>query len=237
MIVSAVVPVIILFRGVLFIRINAYHTPVDFRITFLTSEDNPFDWTINYVYQIIFISLIVLLIYIFFPLVFLLMNHSCWEIEQTTLLLQKLNVKYKSDDFIATMKSILRRSYGMLDYLKDVQELLQFVFLVEFSIQSFILCMVLFTILVEPPGSFPMLIIAFYLFSQLFICCLLGNRVVVRIQKFNDAVYDVNWFEMSPTDRRNHQMILLVAQKMQGFRGIFLEVNMETFQKVFLFVS
>lgn len=125
----------------------------------------------------------------------------------------------------------------MLDYLKDVQELLQFVFLVEFSIQSFILCMVLFTILVEPPGSFPMLIIAFYLFSQLFICCLLGNRVVVRIQKFNDAVYDVNWFEMSPTDRRNHQMILLMAQKMQGFRGIFLEVNMETFQKVFLFVS
>lgn len=68
--------------------------------------------------------------------------------------------------------------------------------------------------------------------SQLFTYCWMGTRVNDRIEQVTAEIYDVKWYLMSTSQQKDILLILIMAENMKGFNGIFNEVNMETFKKV-----
>lgn len=61
-----------------------------------------------------------------------------------------------------------------------------------------------------------------FILSQLSLYCWLGCRVVDRIEKLAAEVYDIKWYVMKPSQQKSIQLILLMAQNIKGFNGIFL---------------
>lgn len=53
----------------------------------------------------------------------------------------------------------------------------------------------------------------------------------------SDSLYDIEWQEMEAKPQRDLQLILLMAQNVKGFDGIFKTVSLETFQKVWFEVD
>jgi len=210
--------------------VNENNLPMNFRFTFLTLESVDIEWTINYVFQVTLLLISLPSYSTSFSLIFLVMNHSCWEIDQTIQLL----ADWSGDDEDASefIKSVVRRSYGVLGYMNEAQRLLKFFFFAEITSQSLNLCMEFYAILSDPPGNFTTFATIFLLFAQTFIVCWLGNRVNIRVDALTAAIYDLNWYKFAPTDRRSLQILLMMSQNIRGYNGIFHEVNMETFQKV-----
>lgn len=209
--------------------IKPFTLPFSFRLTFLPSEFGRItNFAIDSCYQNLLSILTLIVMFSFFPLAFLFMNHSCWEVEQTTLLVAKLT----EGDRKQTIKSAVKQSYEALSWINDVQSILQFVFFAEFSIQCLTLCVCFYSFLLEPLGTFTVFTLTFVLLSQNFSFCALGNRVITRIDVLTAALYDVTWYEMTSSEKKSLQIILRMAQNMKSFNAIFYDVSMETFQKV-----
>src|SRR5690349_20661588 len=110
---------------------------VNFRIVFLTLDNNFLYWLINYVYQLILLGFFAIPVSSIFTLAFLLMNNTCWQIDQTIYTLELIERKNSSE----MIKSAVKRTYMVLDWLNDVQTRVQFILFVEFSIMAIMLCM------------------------------------------------------------------------------------------------
>lgn len=170
--------------------------------------------------------------HIFFPLVFLVMNHSCWEIDQMILLLTDWSGAENDEDASKMIKSVVKRSYGVLGYLNETQRLLKLFFFFEIFIQSLNLCTNIYVVLYDPPGNITIFTMTFLQLVQAFIVCWLGNRVILRLEALTAAIYDFEWYKLGVSNRKSLQILLMMAQNIRGFNGIFHEVDMETFKKV-----
>lgn len=165
------------------------------------------------------------------------MNHSCWEENITSLLVQQLDKILDDEDsryeaealrellIGKKMKEIIDMTYRMIDYHDRVQSLTQFNFLIDFTLLSFVFCMCLFAI---KTIIFPVIVLLTGL-SQIFIYCWIGNRVIVRYETLAASLYSMKWYLMTTKRQKDLQLILLRVQGMKGFNGIFKTVNLETF--------
>lgn len=176
------------------------------------------------------------------PLSLILMNHCCWGIDVVILLVTKLDEslldeanetkELKNILINKRLKKIIEMTYSVLEWQGEVQNLLQFNFLLEFSLLSFIFCMCLFTMTSNQFSSIYILLSMVTVLSQLFINCFMGNRVISRIDKLTAALYDTRWYVMEPNKQKDLLMVLRMTQTMKGFNGIFNVVCLTTFQQV-----
>lgn len=119
-----------------------------------------------------------------------------------------------------------------MDWQEQAQDLLQPNFLIDFSPLSFVYGCCLYSIAISPFASLTIYIVMQIELCQLFVYCWMGNRLIVRIEKLQEALYNVKWYSMSLHRQKEIQVMLIMAQNLSGFNGIFNEVNMETFQSV-----
>lgn len=230
--VSSITLVSIVLLTVIFFVPNENNLPMNFRIVFLDLTNDDTEWWLNYLYQIFFCTVATIHMSFAFPIPLLLMNHSSWEIEQTLILVKALKPNKESQDCSERIKVVTQRTYVALRWLEDSQDMLHRTFSMDFAILSLILCMNFFTILTQPPGTFAILAMIFIQLSQFFFICWLGTRVINRVDDLVAAIYDVKWYEMTISDRKSLQLILVMAQNVKGYSGAFNDVNMESFQKV-----
>lgn len=89
----------------------------------------------------------------------------------------------------------------------------------------------MYAVTFDPSVTFIIYLMVIIPISQLF--GWIGNQFISRFELFAGAVYDVKWYNMSIGHQKKLQMVLIMAQNMKAFNGVFSsEVNMETFQKV-----
>lgn len=225
--------------GNFFVDMNEHQLPFNFFIIWL-----PFDkvysinWMLNYSFQILSFLFACAMFIIYFLLVVSIVNYSCWIFDELITFAESLN---PSAELVSsntercsrteTLNKFIMRSQEVFKLHNDARNILQSYFFVELTLLSFVLCFSCYTTLKAGGSIFSNLLMMTAL-AQLFSLCWMGNRVVVRIEKFASSIYGVQWYWMSAKQRRVINLILLMTQKIEGFHGIFNGVGMETFLKV-----
>lgn len=225
--------------SVFFLPLNSYRLPLNFCIFSLPFEDAKTIWMVNYFNQCLTAPCCAIVCSTFFPMIVFLVSHTCWKVEVLIVHMEKLkqiSIESKTVENVQiideSMRKIIDLSCLFFEWFNEAKQILRFNFLTDFSILSFILCMSLYSITVDPFESFEAYIMVVLPMSQLFIYCWNGTRLTVRIEKLSATVYDVSWYNMNCEQQKVMQMILIMTQSMRGFDGIFKQVNFETFQKV-----
>lgn len=220
---------------------NDYRLPMNFYVVSLSSDLFGLKWLFNYACQFALAIPLSITVTTFFPFSLVLMNHSCLQLDVAIIFVGRLNRLLPGDGAcenlmrkkIATeMKNIIDKTQRTIVWLEGVQDLLKLYFMVSFTNLSLELCMCLYTLSTNPFGSQIILMGLLVFLSQLFVFCWMGSRIASRIDALAASLYDVDWHLMEVKQQKNLKLILLMAQTMKGFDGIFNPVNMETFKKV-----
>lgn len=252
--ISIVLNIGFAFASIIFFQVNEYRLPLKVFIVWLPFNDISRNWFLNFFYQLSMALMAAGLLVAYIPLIMFLINHSCLGLDVSIKLAEKiratskeLNMNEISDDKIAAKKArksrieksitnqiekLVETSYTFMERHAETQDLLKFNFFLEFSVLSTIFCCCLFTISADYRATVMAYLAMFLFVPQLFIYCWLGNRVISRVEKLAATVYDIRWYAMKVEHRKDILKILLMAQNMQGFNGIFHDVSMETLQKV-----
>lgn len=217
---------------------NELHLPIQFYILFLPFEGFSFNWMINYAYQGFLGILDTYTLIVAVVLIMTILNHSCWGLETVVLLIESLKSKLNNDktmnqEMIETqLKHIFDMSYTIFERKKDVQKLVGFLLMVEFSFMGVVICTCFYSIAIGSQISSFLLVVILFSFVSLFIYCAMGHRVITRIDNLIIAAYDIEWYLLNRKQKGDIQVFMAVAQKMNGFHGIFYPLSMLTFQKV-----
>lgn len=229
---------------------NHFGLPVNFNIPFLPMDKHSLFWILNYAYQLMVLLYAAIIFVGFASMLSILLNHSCWSIENVMIHVELLNeyMRDTSDSDEAgssciptTVKSIkithqLKKIYLMhlrvLNYNANVQQLIKFVLLSEFLIFRFAISLCIYILATNLFGSTYILLLLIVLLTQLFVCCYMGNRLKMQIDKLTNIVYDVKWDELEVNQQKVITMLLRATQHMHEFDGIFTPLNFESFQQV-----
>lgn len=213
--------------------------PISFFNVFLPFDEFSVNWLINFLHQFLLAFFFANLLFIHLAVTLILINHSCWSIDILISSVEQLN--HLSDDhdrenlfldITKQLKEIVEKGQKAMDWQKDTQEYLKFLVLMEFSLLSFLLCGFMYIIIMDPKASTIVYVAQPVMMFQLFIYCWFGTRVLRKIEQFVAQIYNVKWYSMSNKHRKDIQFILVMAQSMKGYNGIFNEMNMITFVKV-----
>lgn len=236
LIVAASVAISAFTLSVFFFEVNAIRLPYNFYIVFLPFDKVSTNWLLNYLQQAVFEFVSTPVLFTYFPLTLLLMNHTCWGFDNLILLAESVSDEMKSaegaDSVNEGLEAIIKKSYTVINWRNEVQDLLKFNFFMEFSSLSFILCLLLFTLTVDPSATFLVYFFTPPIVVQLFAYCLMGKLVDDRIVEYANVIYDIPWYEMNSRQQKDIKFILAMAQSIKGFNGIFNDVGMKAFLKV-----
>lgn len=222
---------------------NEYRLPINYYIVWLPIDSLfSVNWMINYFYQAIVSAFGSCFFYVYFPLTLTFMNHTCWGVEALITLVEDMG-KTIDDEQSARKKSsienqmnrIIEMSCNVQDWQREVQSLLRFSFLFEFTFLSILTCLCVYTITLNLAGSTYIFFIMFYILFQLYVYCWLGSRFKAQIGDLLFAIYNVKWYSFDAKKQKSIQILLLTTQNMKGFTGIFKTVELTSFQKVLEF--
>lgn len=225
----------------IFVSLNEYSLP--YRILF---EPFPFagyltNWFLNYAYQFYFTFFGGMFFFILFIINLNIMDHSCWGADITILLVHQLDRVLDDEDnrdaarilrreiVNKKLKKIIDMTYRVVYYHDRVQCLIKLIFFFDLTLTSLLLCICVFTI---TEGIFSLMLLLPSMLSQIFISCWIGNRVIVRYEALVDSLYDVKWYLMEKQHQKDLQLVILRAQHLSGYNGIFKTVSLATFQNV-----
>lgn len=184
-------------------------------------------------------------LFTYYPVTLVLMNQSCLEFD--ILLMQVERLKMSSIDYdsnsdkqnesvLKELVDIIERSCSVFDWQNDLQKLLSFHFFVDFSVLSSLFCTCLYVIATNPLVSTISYLALFVTIVPLYGCCWMGSRVVHRIELLQAALYDLPWYMMNIALKKRVLTMLVMAQNIRGFNGIFNAVELKTFEKVCYFL-
>lgn len=227
------------YASVWFFQVNDYRLPINFYIIWLPFDGISLNWFLNYALQLSSIYSAIFL-FTYFPIVLILINQTCWCFDVAIMHVKKLIDANNGTEAEVTrkksideqLKKIFELTNQAMAWKDEIQSLFQIYFLFEFNVLSFLICMSVYNLSINLFGSIVGFVVLDVVTSQLFIYCWIGTRVTTRIEDFTSAIYDTNWYEMDTKQQKYLLLTLEMAQNMQGFNGVFSEVNLETFQKV-----
>lgn len=222
---------------------SALHLPLPFSIIFLPFENFSLTWFINYLFQLVWSMLGVLLTIIYFMFTLAFLNHSCWQVDIILSVVKRMSSTLVESEGFAELtlarslvqkrlKSVYKRTVQLLKWHEHIQKIMKFSFFVEFIFLSIILCLSITSLVDDPFGSMLIIVLIAICTSQFFLYCFMGSRVMSKVNELAAALYDVNWHLMRPKQRKDLQLILVMVQNFQPYNGIFKDINLETFQKV-----
>lgn len=216
---------------------NEYRLPINFFIIWLPFEGFDFYWALNYLFQLVTAFSVATFFYVYLPTTLVLMNQCCLQVDAAIVNVAELKDVLKNgqddrDQLHKRLKEIIDVIHHAEIWQEDVQNLLRFSFLIDFTSLSFLLCMCMYTLLINIYGSVLIFMVMNLLVTQLFIYCWMGSRFISRVEALAAEVYDIDWPSMDIKVQKNIPLILLMTQNMKFFNGIFKMVRLETFQKV-----
>lgn len=218
---------------------NIYFLPLRFYIIFLPFDGISVNWLLNFAYQLIENMMAAFHFICYSSMSLILMNHSCWIIDGTGLIVGKLSQLLESEVenvdrkmIEQNLKDLIESTVDLMNWLKKAQRIMQFSFFTEISLLSAILCTCLFSFATDPFGSVFALVLTMFGLSQFFIYCLMGSTIQSRIERLNSSIYDVEWNKMPPSQQMDLKMVLMMTQNIKGFHGIFKLIELSTFQRV-----
>ena len=241
--------------GFVFLFPNDYKLPMNVFILCLPVETNFLNWIINYAYQLIVLIFALFHFVSYFPTFLILMNHSCWYVdmlisdikkwnshlyecvEPTTSrncenigIVPRLNSVSDEKKFKEHLRSVVEMGCNIIKWRNDVNSLLSFIFCVEFTSVSAILSLCAFTF--HSNTSHFAFHVTFFICLELFCNCWLGSKNQSKFEELSMAIYDMDWYLMTPKQRKDLCLVLTMTQNMKTFDGIFFPVDFKTFQKV-----
>lgn len=226
---------------IVFIFPNSYSLPFDFYIIFMPLDGFSFSWPLSYFLMTVWNFFGLLFVVAYFPLPVMLMNNSCWLIDLTSLTAKRIGDSLKRyndsndtthiDRIEKLFKLFVERCERIVKWQNEVQDLLLWNFVIEFQIQSIILCLLTFVLSLDFFGSLFILNILAICVMQLFVVCWMGTRIKSRVDQLS---FDIskNWNLMRPKQRKDLQMVLHWTQNIKGFNGTFKDVDLNTFKSV-----
>lgn len=224
---------------------NKFWLPMNFIITFIPFNEI-FDiyWIWNFLYQAIFTTIAMVFYIAYIPMVMIVMNHSCWILDSILFkvtqlggdlvthsdILQVLDVDTRLDEISASVANYIAW------HNKSIQTL-KYNFLLEFSILSTMIGFCMKSMTKNFFYSYPALMGLCVLTSQLFVYGWLGSRVTARYESLTAELYHIGWHTLTVPQRKSLRFILMMAQQLKEFHGIFKSVDLAAVQNVeFLFL-
>lgn len=233
---------LIAFTANFFIEVNEYRLPLNFYIISMEDDSLQLKWLFNTILLLGVGVSFSTSFTVFFPFSLTLMNQVCFRTDIAILSVKNLGGVLDDFDANGTLKDASSQLKNIVEMIgkaqhwrKNVHDLLKFYFLLVFTNISIIMCLCIFTLTENVFGSSSMLTGTFLFLGQLFAFCWLGTRVTTRYAELTAALYDVKWHLMEVKQQKELQLIMVMAQNLKGFDGIFSPVNMQTFQQVQLF--
>lgn len=230
------------FTSNFFIEVNKYRLPLNFYIISMEDDSLQLKWLLNTVLILGIGVSFSTSFSVFFPFSLTLMNQICFRVNIAILSVKELGSTLDDFETNGTLKDISSQLKNIIEMIekaqhwrKDVHDLLKFYFLLVFTNISIIMCLCIFTLTENIFGSSSMIAGTFLFLGQLFAFCWLGTRVTTRYAELTAALYDVKWHLMEINQQKELQLIMVMAQNLREFDGIFSPVNMQTFQQVQLF--
>lgn len=248
------------------LNLNDLRLSLNFYIPGLRFEVFDWKWCLNFIFQVVNVLSFSVFFIVFVPLTLLLLNQVCLKVDESALLVEKLNKslvdfsidKPKSDEPKATSSDAIKKVVGVAvdkevirnaeikeltqriaeminsvnEWRREIQDLMQLCFLIEFVILSLCFSLSPFTITENSTGSISVLMGLSIFLAQLFLYCWSGTRFGIRVEKFAASIYDIEWQEMIMKERKDLQLMLMMTQNIGGFDGVFKRVNFETFKEV-----
>lgn len=218
---------------------NDYFLPLRFYIIFLPIDGISVNWLLNFAYQLIENMMATTHFLSYFSMSLILMHQACWIIDGAGLIVGRLSklLECEAKDVDHKMikqnlKDLVKSTMELMDWLNNVQQIMQFNFLTEISLLSAILCTCLFAFASNPLGSVFALVLTMFGLSQFLVYCLMGSSVQSRIEMLNASIYDIAWHKMTLSHQMDLKMVLIMTQNIKGFHGIFKIIDLATFQRV-----
>jgi 7tm Odorant receptor len=240
--IASAIALVVVVCGNVVVKTNEYRLPINFYITFLPFDDSFINWTWNYLFQAVTMSLAAFVFFGYLSLNLEILSHSCWGIDMVKLLIEKLHRIVGDDEtsfnepqeenIAKQVKAIHEMHLKVLEWNAKVVKVTQVNFLIEFAIFSMLVCLCIFTIAENPFDSAYILLLLIVLLTQLFVYCWMGHRVIVRIDELSAAFYEIKWYSLDINHSKAIAMMLRASHNMHGFHGIFKPLSMETFQQV-----
>lgn len=223
--------------GLVMLFPNDFVLPLKFQIIFLPFDGISVNWLLNYAYQLIDILLELTYFLGYFCVTLVLMNHSCWVIDATVPSVLKLeevlsNDEVNQSDVRTSIQEVIEQSLGVISWMNETRRILRLSFLSEITLLSSILCMSIFTFLSSPYESLFVLALGMIALSQFAVYCWIGSRVNSRLAQFANAIYNCRWDKMTPSQRRDLQLVLMMTQNIKGFNAVFKPVDLRSLQNV-----
>lgn len=223
-----------LFIGYVFV-VSDFKLPM--AIMFLPFKSLPFAWTVNYLFQTTAAVLGTCLLFLYWPMVLISMNNSCYKVDVAILHANNLDAILESNGSSIQQRKVedatrkLIQSCGdIVEWQNQARRLWKFDFLLEFVLLTLITCLAAFTITSQ-------VYVADVLnlgtgASQLLVYCLMGSRVESRFKMLASALYEVKWNSLPTRNQKDLQLALMMVQNIKSFDGIFDMVDLQTFRKV-----
>lgn len=217
---------------------NAYQLPFNCYIIFLQPDKFLFAYELNYLVISVSSILTGVVIFSYVPIIFVLMDHSCWLIDMASLTAESLSEDLRLDEGShnpeqkAKINDSLEKFVGccekFVEWQSEVQDLLFWYFNLEFQVQALILCLSVYAL----STTFGIILVLFsFSVIQIFVLCWMGTRVKSRTDRLSMQITK-EWYLLPPPQRKVIQMILHWIQNMRGFSGLFKEVSLETCKAV-----
>lgn len=221
-----------------FVCSNKFCLPINFVIVFLpVNTVYDFNWIVNYLYLSIAAPFAAIFFTSYSTICLILMNQACWLIDMTSLSIYEFveEMSEKSFDEIKVTRrliSIVQMTWKVIHWQKNIQNLMKFSYLSEISMLSAIFCFAILTFSSNMSGPTMQILILLAIFTQFFLYCWLGSRYTGRVEKLSNTIYGLNWDRMAPGQRKTLGIMICMTQNMQGFSGIFMQVDFVALQKV-----
>lgn len=225
----------------LFMKANEFRLPLRVYIIFLPFDDVSLNWFLNYIAQATVMASTSIFFLSYFIVTMILINQSVWGVDITILFVQELDtllVDSKRTEILKRMsiaqhiKKIVTMTHQIKAWQEEVQSLMKFNFLIEFSFLASLFCMCVYVVASNFFGYLAVLLTLFSLMQQLFLYCWMGSRYIKRIENLTAAIYDTKWYLLTVPQQKDLQMIILLTQNMKVFNGIVEPLSLESFLKV-----
>jgi hypothetical protein len=216
--------------------VNDSYLPINFQFDLFPIVVN---WILNWLFQVFSISCAAVVYSPFILMILLLIDHTCWAIDILMALLGKLDTvdgpsaSSTDNELIKKRQEIIYKTHlKTLEWMDEVQEVIKFYYLAEYSIYSLLVCLCIYTIddnLLSVSYTNQLLVALLF---QLFVSSLMGTRVIIKIEDLRAAMYNVEWYNYNADNMKTIRIMLQTSQNMQEYHGIFKKVTMSTFQEV-----
>lgn len=208
-----------------FIFPNEFHLPFKFLVPWLEFKMFTWTWLVNYVVHLLGYYFGGFWIVSYLTTMVIIMNNSCLLVDKIILKVIAVRENFET-------RTVVENCVEFVSRQQEVNSILQNYFFVELTMISSMIGTSIHSAITNGVESFFVLATMPLIFSVLFVNSWIGSKLFGKFQKLSAAIYDLNWNEMTSKQRKDLLLTLLLSQKMRGFNGILLSVDLETFQTV-----